>query len=157
MKRGFSAVELITSIVILLIVFGILFTVYISSLRNLSAEFDKSDLRNSADLALNKMIKELSGILRINGYTSTSINFWLADSDQNSIQSTDEAVTYTWSGTPGDKLFRIQGSDSFILADHVQNFIVSYNLTQEVLSLSLQVKTGNAEFIINSKVKPRNI
>ncbi|MCC5833530.1 MAG: type II secretion system protein [Opitutales bacterium] len=148
MKRGFTLIEVIASLVLLGIVSAIVGLMLGTSVQRYGLERNAAADNQKADIALSRIVKEL-----------TSANW-------SSIQITDEdrriewvsihpgriasgVNSLSWQGEPGGDL-RLNG---YTLIDRVRFFAVSETTTSDSIEVKLQ--TGTTMNTLHTRIYPR--
>lgn len=167
-KNGFTLIELMVVLVILsLIIIGTV-TFFGGGMRSwISGQFQLQAQRD-ARMYLDQMVKEIREGDKID-----------SDSDEHSITVeynilSKETVTYSWSGTSGDSIFRdTESGTPARFLDNVHNFSLTYlnqsgiimtdesNASTVVINLQLDldgdaVTGGNPDINLNTEVNLRN-
>ncbi len=165
--KGFTLIEIIASLVILVIVGAL---VIISTIRITQGfVFTKKNAETSqkGHIALNRLTKEFTNIISVSSGSQTAINFTRTSSSMN---GNDVTQNISWTGISGDPL-RLDGQK---LVDNVNDFSLTYyddyvNLTPTLgtswdedtskeieITLSLVGANGNVP-TFTARVVPRNL
>ncbi|UCD54785.1 MAG: prepilin-type N-terminal cleavage/methylation domain-containing protein [Candidatus Omnitrophota bacterium] len=170
-KNGFTLIELIIGIVLYSIIIGVAGLVFIVVLREWSSTQIRSNLRQDAVIAVERLTRELNEAREITSALDNSILFWWQDTDADEVRDSSEVVTFSWDGTAGTPLKR----DDVTLAFDVENFQINYrDLNNSPLSpapdlsledrdsirrLDVQLKLSreDEEFTLLTSIIPRNL
>jgi len=121
-RMGYSLIELILTIGLLTILLGVVTFTFVIGLRVADVGMSAGGARRETSNSLRTISEELRQATAITSADQHSLTFQ-SDSDRNGAI---ETITYLWSGTEGDSLIRIQGTDTKILAGGVSNALFQY-------------------------------
>lgn len=119
MKKGITLIELMIVIVLFTILAGFVTWVYVVGLKSWSTSRDRAEIRQDANAALERMVRDLSQASNFTIAQAGQVKFD-ADVDED---GTDETVTYSVSDS---NLNRKVGGITTVLAPNVQTFGLSY-------------------------------
>jgi len=138
---GFTLVELLVSIAVtMVIVVGLSSSMLIASRAMPNAD-NPADAALAAGAAAEELAAEIQYAISIKSYSSTTIEFNVADRNADKVP---ETIRYEWSGTIGDPLTRQYNDGSVVdILDDVQEFNLSYDL--EPLSRDVTGENESAE------------
>jgi type II secretory pathway pseudopilin PulG len=125
-SSGFSIIELVFSMAVLVFVFAAMSYAYIAISRELAEEMSQNDNSMNAYKALERMTNELRTARQIFTHTSSSITFWLEDTDGDSTSEAAENVTYTFSSSQ-DTITRTLNTTSVKIAQYIDTMTLTYD------------------------------
>jgi len=102
-RRGFTLVEIVTSVAISSILLLALTSVVLLASKALPSNVAATDTRDGAAGALDSMLAELATAKSISVASATNIRFTIPD---RTGDGADDTIEYKWSGTSGDPLQR---------------------------------------------------
>ena len=168
MRRGTTLIELIIVIVLFSMLAGFISWTFVAGLQVWDSGINRSNVRQDASLAMEKMVRELAQASLITAAQVDGITF-VADLDDD---GSNETITLDVSS---NNLRRAEGSLSTILASNVQSFDLSYrNLDNKlmvvpedtsgpderdkirVIIISLTMNKGDETITLSSSVYARN-
>ena len=170
-KNGFTLIELTIAISLFAILMGAITFAFVVVLREFSSTQIRSNLRQDAVIALERLTRELNEAREITSARDNSVSFWWQDSDGDELRDAQEVVTFSWDQTAGNPLKR----DSVNLAFNVESFQINYrDLNNSSLSpspglslverdsirrLDIQLKLSkeNEEATLLTSIIPRNL
>lgn len=123
---GFTLVELLVSIAVtMIIVVGLTSSMLVASRAMPDVDNPANDTL-VAGAAAEELAAEVQYAISMNSYSTTLIEFDVADRDGDEVP---ETIRYEWSGTPGDPLTRQYNDGSIVeILDNVHEFNLSYDL-----------------------------
>jgi prepilin-type N-terminal cleavage/methylation domain-containing protein len=127
--RGFTLIELVTTLGIAAVLFLALGDAVYISTRALPSKTDAMQASVPAAQAIDQIAGEIESAMYISQMTGTSISFTVADRDGDGLP---ERITYSWSGVAGDPLVRTFNGTAWTVVDTV----MSFNLTPSVQYVS---------------------
>ena len=139
MKKGITLIELIIVIVLLSILVGFVSWVFVVGLRSWSSGKDRADIRQSSNLALERMVRELSQASSFTIAQAGQVKF-VADLDDD---GTDETVTFSVSNS---ELFSDTDGTATVLAPDVQAFGLLYRDLNNVI-MTFPISGGDRDNI----------
>jgi hypothetical protein len=143
-QKGLTIVELLVSIAITTV---IMFAIGSSMMVATRAMPDRDTPANAVITtgeAAEQLAAELQYAISINNYSTSMIEFTMADRDG---YGTPETIRYEWSGTPGDPLTRqYNGATVVEVLNAVQEFNLSYGL--EIISKEVMSGNESAETLL---------
>ncbi len=139
MKKGITLIELIIVIVLLSILVGFVSWVFVVGLRSWSSGKDRADIRQSSNLALERMVRELSQASSFTIAQAGQVKF-VADLDDD---GTDETVTFSVSNS--ELISDIDGTAT-VLAPDVQAFGLLYRDLNNVI-MTFPISGGDRDNI----------
>jgi uncharacterized membrane protein affecting hemolysin expression len=154
------------SVAIVLFVVAVFWT-FVAGLRAWDSGRDRACLRQDANLAIERMVREISEASEISTAKSDEIKF---DADLDEDGSVE---TIKFDVSNNDNLERTENNVAVILARNVQEFTLGYYLVGDnntllssvtgpsrdnirVIIISLTLNYGNETFILSSSVYTRN-
>lgn len=148
MKKGFTLIELIFTSLFLSILVGFVAWTLIVGLRVWSSGIDRSNLRQGGNLAMERMVRELSQAYNIRLAREDEIIFWpdAAGAEEITFSVSDNELTRA-----------AAGATSIILTPYVQDFVLAYrDLNDDLMALpadtASQAKRDNIRVIIISLI-----
>lgn len=148
-RRGFSLIEMMVVVVILgLIVLGLV-TFFTGGAKSWVAGQSQLAAQRNARQAMDRMVREIREAKLVE---SSSGENYIEVSFPDSFAKSN--VTYSWSGTPGDPVYR----DSNSLIDNVKDLTFTYPDVSKVhILLEVDVDDdGNPDITLNTDVNLRN-
>jgi hypothetical protein len=140
-RRGFTLVELTVSVSLTTILFGGMASALVLTSRAIPDAGDPGVLRIEGHGIVEQMANDLWCAQSFSTRTAHSVAFQVADRSSD-IDSDPDTLTYEWSGTPGDPLYRtITGEPARIIAENVHDFQIAYGISttsETMLEESLQ-------------------
>jgi|GEM_PF-1980025 len=156
--KGFTLLETLISMAVILIAIGVVFYAFSMSLRLFVDESKRTDVYIEADRGMNIMTKELRGAKEIISAASNEVTFWLFDRNGNGTKEADEVVTFTWSGVPNTSINRIASNETIHIAYKVKNLLFIYDDPANVKLINIVLTVGNEiTATLESSIKPRNL
>ena len=169
-ERGFTFLEALLAIAILGFMIQVVYTIYEANFRVWLAADARAEVRENTSRGIERMTRDLREALRITVGAANRITFWGKDSDEDGNCDAGEMVSYSWSGVPGEDLYRTAGS-KFKLADNVENFQLEYRdgnsnlLPSPVkkasdirhISITLTIEEKKENMVLRSSIRPRNL
>lgn len=170
-KQGFTLAELMIGILLFSILIGAAGFAFVVILREWSSTQIRSNLRQDAIIALERLARELNEAREITSAQDNSVSFWWQDTDEDDLRDSSEIVTFSWDGTAGTALKR----DSVNLAFSVEDFQISYrDLNNSSLSpspdlslvdrdsirrfdIQLKLSKEDEEVMLLTSIIPRNL
>jgi len=159
-RKGFTLIELIAVIAVLVLVTGVLVTMFLAGSDIFSSEKDISDIMLEGNRAMETMSDEIRSSRQVLTAQDTSCSFWLEDLNNNGTMEAGETVAYSWDGTAGGDLIRTAAGVSSVLSKYVDGCSFTYDsgtlslITTVTLSLSLS--SGSREKTFGSTIRIRN-
>lgn len=136
LRRGYTLIELLVataSASVLMI--GLSSALYVSS-RALETDEGATLVRNSADMALSRVLAEVAEAIRFTTLDSTTLEFTVPDRDAD---GQFETLRYGWSGIAGDPLMRsLNGGTDIPMIRDVQS-LDFVKLTQTLTALDVTI------------------
>jgi len=166
-KKGLTLIELLIVLGVTGIFLAGLTLCFFTIWRTWSYQLDRDDARGEASFAMQRMERELRGLLNISAADTKTITFYF-DLNDNGIQDANESITYDWS-SPGTDLTR---SGAAPLAHSVENFSLQYfdvnniELTTRPVSIpalirritiNLTTKIKDESIVLRTDIRPRNL
>lgn len=148
-RSGFTLVEMVLNLVVLSVVMGAVSSAIVIASRSVPNEASASVATGSAFAVVEQMASDLFGATAFNSHDAHSVEFQVADRDND---GDPETILYGWSGVPGEPLRRqYNGGLSVEVAENVQEFALTYTTrseseTTQVVSLSPGSETLLATF-----------
>ncbi|MCQ9206420.1 MAG: type II secretion system GspH family protein [Omnitrophica bacterium] len=144
-KSAFTLIELTIVVVLFLVLTGVLARVLLVGLEVWGSENNRANLRQEANLAMERIVRELSQTTSITDANEDGIEF-VVDLDDNGV---NETVTFDVSGTT---LNRTEDAKAVKLAENSQTFALAYYDTTNALmavpqDVSNQAKRDNIRLI----------
>ena len=165
-RRGFTLIELIITVVLVVILVGALWMVFNTAFGSFYSQDFRVRIKGEAGRAFIRMEKELREATSVTGAQAASLTFTV-DADDDGA---DETVQYVWSGTAGDPLSRTSGGATTPVVSKVTNLALSYyNASNALLSspvtasqvravaFDLTATEGDEAFQLRSRVRLRNL
>ena len=121
--RGFSLVELVTSLAIISILMVAMGSAVVIATRGLPDPNSPFAQKAEAAQVVGQLADELVYATTILKMSPTGLQFVV---DRNGKPIT---IFYSWSGTPGDPLIRAYNGSDVKIIENVQDFTLTYNLT----------------------------
>ncbi|MCX5725690.1 MAG: prepilin-type N-terminal cleavage/methylation domain-containing protein [Candidatus Saganbacteria bacterium] len=158
-RKGFTLLEAMISMAMLLIIFAVIFLAYIVGIKIFEGEKGQSDVNLELDRGISSLEKDLMGALEIVSAESHSVTFWYKDLNGDSTIEAAETMTYSWSGTPEAPLIRALGGDSKPAANYVGDFELTYSIPENIklITVKLVIQKGDIISTAESSVNLRNI
>ena len=158
-KKGFTLLEAMISMAMLLIIFAVIFLAYIIGIKIFEGEKSQSDVTLEINQGIASLEKDLMGALEIVSAESHSVTFWYKDLNGNSTIEAAETMTYSWSGTPEAPLIRALGGDSKPVANYVSDFELTYSIPENIkfITIKLVIQKDDIISTAESSVSLRNI
>ena len=157
------------------ILMGAITFAFVVVLREFSSTQIRSNLRQDAVIALERLTRELNEAREIIIAKNNQIRFWWQDTDGDGLRDGSERVTFSWDKTAGTTLTRKQQGTTVNLAFNVESFQINYrDLNNSSLSpspdlslvdrdsirrLDIQLKLSkeNEEATLLTSIIPRNL
>lgn len=125
MKKGITLIELIIAVTLFSILGSVVLWVFVVGLRSWDSGRNRADIRQSVNMALERMTRELSQASEITTAKAGNITFQ-ADLDQNGT-----AETITFDVTNADNLERTESGVDILMVSNVQDFTLGYYLESD--------------------------
>ena len=159
-KRGITLIELMISMAVLSVIMGVIFSIYMVSIKIYTAEGGAAALRQDAEGAMYSMVEDFRLTKEITAASDLDITVWV-DSDLDEVQDADELITYSHSGVSGDPLVRTQNAETTNKLYGVTDFELTYDSVVvaniRLITIDVSAELGDETINLTSKVKPRNI
>jgi prepilin-type N-terminal cleavage/methylation domain-containing protein len=158
-KKGFTIIELLISMAMLLTLLMVIFMVYNVGNKMMISENSRTDLMIEGSRAVDSLTKELREARTITTSEARSITFW-RDLNGNSTMEANEIIKFSWSGTSGDRLKRtVLSTQESTLSNYVQNFQLTYDNPSNIklITMTLRVGQGTETMSFEASVRPRNL
>lgn len=126
MKKGITLIELIIVIVVLSIIAGFMSWTFVAGLRLWNSSKNRADIRQSGNLAMERMVRELS---QASSFTIAQAGQVKFDADVDN-DGTDETVTFSTSDS--ELIRKVDGTET-VLTPNVQTFGLSYRDLNDVI------------------------
>jgi len=166
-KNGFTLVELLIATVLFSVLAAVISWTFLVGLRVWNSGSIRAELRQSANLSMERMVRELSAASVINTAKSDEVDFD-ADLDGNGV-----AETIKFDVSNDDILERTEDKASVTMARDVQAFTLGYYLDGNnddlespvtgprkndirVIVITLTLNNGEEAFTLSSSVYTRN-
>lgn len=125
-RRGFTLVELVTSMTIMVILMGATTSVILVASHAMPGSGDPAQTKVAAMDVVDQIAGELFYATSITEETETAVTFTVADRGHGAAGP--ETIRYEWSGTPGDPLTRqYNGGTVVTVCADVQSLQLSYD------------------------------
>jgi prepilin-type N-terminal cleavage/methylation domain-containing protein len=121
MKKGFTLIELVIVLVLFSILAGFILWVFSAGLKAWNFDMDRSNLRESGNLAIETMARELSQAHSIRSAAAAEITFWADAAGAEEV---------TFSAVSGE-LIRTDNAGARVLAHNVQTLGLLYRDTDD--------------------------
>jgi len=166
-KHGLTLIELLIVVGVTGIFLVGLTLCFFTIWRSWRYQLNRDDVRQQVSFAMQRMAKELRGLLNITSANTKTITFYF-DLNDNGAQEANEFITYNWS-SPGTDLTR---SGAAPLAHSVENFSLQYfdvnnvELTTRPVSdpasirritINLTTKIKDESIVLRTDIRPRNL
>ena len=165
-KNGLTLIELLIVLGVVGIFLAGLTLCFLTIWRSWGYQLNRDDARGEVSFAMQRITRELRGLLNISVADSQTITFYF-DLNDNGFQDANESITYNWS-SPGTDLTR---SGTAPLAHFVENFSLQYlDVNNNVLStpvfdpslirritINLTTKIGDESIALRTDIRPRNL
>ncbi|MDD3656875.1 MAG: prepilin-type N-terminal cleavage/methylation domain-containing protein [Atribacterota bacterium] len=151
---GFSLIELMVVVSILALVVLGLVTIFSGGMRSYISGNAQLEAQRNARQGMDRMVRELRHGKKVKTWTSHSITVIIPEIDEEDGYE----VTYAWSGTPYDSMYRTVsgGNSSFI--DNILNLDFD-NAKSSRINIELEVdvdRDEKADISLNTAVTLRN-
>ena len=168
---GFTFIEALLAIVILAIMIQVIYQLYLSNFQVWRTVVVLTEVRQDAGWAMEGITRVLREAREISGAGRNQITFWWKDIDGDEVRDADETVSYSWSGLPGEDLYRTAKGASVKLASKVKNFQLEYRdgndnilpfpVVQPTdirhITINLGIESERKSMVLRSGVRLRNL
>ncbi len=145
-RRGFTLVEVLTSLAITVLLLGAMGSAIMVVARSVpSPTSPTAGLRQAHD-AENLIASELRYAISVPELTANAIMFTVADRDSN---GSPETIRYYWTGTPGDPLRRVYNGAEADLIPSVQSFSLVKNVRSVTTTTQVTTTTTSPELLFS--------
>ncbi|MEZ6190758.1 MAG: prepilin-type N-terminal cleavage/methylation domain-containing protein [Phycisphaerales bacterium] len=128
MTRAFTLIEMVVSLTIMSIVFLAMGSVMLMTTKAIPAQNNPCTLALTAGEVSEQIIGELQTATGIITASGNQVGFTVPDRASDA-DTNDETISYTWSGTPGDPIYRqYNGGTPVEFAAGVQAFSLTYDV-----------------------------
>ena len=168
-EKGFTLIELIASLVILVIVGALVIISTIKIVQGFVFTKMNAETSQKGHIALNRLTKEFTNIISVSSGSKKEINFTRTSS---SINGNDVTQKFSWGGISGNPLVLNIDNNDFDLVNNVNDFSLTYyddhvnktngtswdeDTSKEIeITLSLDGANGNVS-TFTARVVPRNL
>ncbi|NQU95198.1 MAG: hypothetical protein HQ549_03070 [Candidatus Omnitrophica bacterium] len=168
MKKGITLIELIISVTLFLILGSVVLWVFVVGLRSWDSGLNRANIRQSVNVALERMTRELGQASEVTQAKAGNITFQ-ADLDENGT-----VETITFDVTNADNLERTESGRDILMVSNVQDFTLGYYLesgndtllssvnspanrdTIRVVVISITVSEGDETLTFSTSAYTRN-
>ena len=163
---GFTLIELIITVVLVVILVGTLWMVFYAGFSTFYNQDTRIRLKGEAGRAFIGLEKELREATSVTSAAAADLTFTL-DTDDNGV---DETVQYVWSGTAGTALNRVSGGATTPVVSKVNSLALSYYNSADALlsfpvtasqvravAVDLTAADGDETFQLRSRMRLRNL
>ena len=165
-KKALTLIELLIVIGVMGIFLTGLTLCFSTIWRSWGYQLNRDDARQQVSFAMQRMSRELRGLLKITSANTKTITFYF-DLNDNGAQDAIESIIYNWS-SPGTDLTR---SGTAPLAHFVENFSLQYfdanNLALSTpvanpalirrITINLTTKIKDESIALRTDIRPRNL